>query len=63
MKQEMTKHLCCVSPRYDGTKILAWYEIEAIDWYYARHQAADRFRKDHSEIESTVDWVVDSIEV
>jgi hypothetical protein len=37
----------------------------AIDWYFARQQAANKYRQDRQEHpeQSSVDWCVDSLEL
>ena len=41
-------------------KTLTEYEIEALDWYYARHIGIDNYRKEHPEAK---DYVADSLEI
>jgi hypothetical protein len=63
-KEDMTqdkKFLCLVILR-QTSKQLAEYEVMAIDWYYARHKAADKYREEHPE-QANDDWYVDSLEL
>lgn len=55
------KFLCLVLLR-ETKEQLAEYEISAIDWYFARQQAANKYRQEHPE-QSSVDWCVDSLEL
>lgn len=52
------KHFCQIRVR-GSRQTLAEYTIDAPDWYYARHNAADKFRLEHPEEKR--DWYVDSI--
>jgi len=58
----MQKHLCIIIERSPPRKALAEYTVEALDWYYARHQAADLFRKEHNP-PPELDWCVDSLQL
>lgn len=57
----MEKHLCIVIGRH-SKKQLAEYTIEAADWYYARHMAANKFR-DEIDPPEDLDWCVDSLKL
>lgn len=54
----LQKHFCLVILRRHTEIVLAEYEVEAADWYYARHQAANLFRKEYPDEKR--DWCVDS---
>jgi hypothetical protein len=56
------KFLCVVHERISKAT-LAEYEIEAADWYYARHMAAAKYRADVSAKKTEEDWCVDSLEL
>lgn len=45
----MEKHFCQILTRDDKT-VLAEYVVEAVDWYYARHKAADLFRQQYRKL-------------
>ncbi len=67
---ELKTFFCLIGVRGRPDLVLAEYEIKAADWYYARHGAADRFRKDPEYMRIKVDnnvtdaqWYVDSIEL
>ena len=53
------KHLVIIIDR-DTRKTLAEYEIEAADFYYARHIGCDKFRKEHPDAKN---FAADSIEL
>lgn len=61
-------HLCVVIDRITR-KELASYEVEAADWYYARHIARQKFETEIQFIPSMrnlvkdKDWCVDSCEL
>jgi len=55
------KFLCLILLRRTGEQ-LAEYEIVAIDWYFARQQAANRYREEYPDSVS-IDWYVDSLEL
>ena len=56
------KFLCSIQDRKTG-EVFAYYEIEAADWYYARHQAADKFSAEHLDLSLTKNWYADSVEI
>lgn len=55
------RFLCIVILRRTGEQ-LAEYEILAIDWYFARQQAANKYREEYPDRVS-IDWYVDSLEL
>jgi hypothetical protein len=55
------KFLCLILLRRTGEQ-LAEYEIVAIDWYFARQQAANKYREENPDKASS-DWCVDSLEL
>jgi hypothetical protein len=55
------KHYCVIIGRATSEEIKDMGVIEAPDWYYARHIAADKFRKENKE--KDLDWFVDSFKV
>lgn len=67
----MKKFLCVIIDRVSG-KELSSYKIEASDWYYARHKAANKYRHEinknfnlpaHILERLSKDWYVDSCEI
>jgi len=58
----MAKFLCIVIERSTKKQIGEEMIVEAADWYYARHMAANKFR---NEIDppKELDWCVDSLEL
>ena len=54
----MQKHLCIIIDRATREG-LAEYEVEAADWYYARHLAAELFKRNFPDVKN--DWCVDSL--
>lgn len=70
MNSPMTRHLCQVRTRAKPQVFLREYTVEALDWYYARHKAADLFRDEPTYEEilkahniTRSEWWVDSVEV
>ena len=57
----MPKFYCIVIDR-ETKKELAEYTVEAEDWYYARHIAADKFKEDSPEA-SIGSYYVDSLDI
>ena len=59
-------HFCIIIDRATKKELAEIGNIYASDWYYARHIAADNFRKDdkYKEIRKEyTDWCVDSFQV
>jgi hypothetical protein len=56
------KHLVVI---YDivTDKTLKEYEVEAEDWYFARHIGQKRFQDECPEMVRKHDWKVDSMEI
>ena len=56
-------HLCCV---YDSKtmKVICFYELEADDFYYARHRAQKLFEDSiQYQMYSNIEWKVDSVAI
>jgi hypothetical protein len=56
------KNFLCVVYDKKTNLTLAEYTVEADDWYFARHQAAGKFKLDFPE-KQNLDWKVDSLEI
>ena len=61
-RDRMKTFFCQITVR-NSIEILAEYIVEASDWYYARHIAANRFVKENKLRGSINDWYVDSCEI
>lgn len=57
----MSKFLCIVLERSTKKQIGEEMIVEAADWYYARHKAANKFREENPD--EWRDWCVDSLEL
>ncbi len=57
----MSLFYCEVISRVTGESLAVYDKIEAADWYYARHRAADRYAAEHPSKKSN--WYVDSLQV
>lgn len=59
------KRFYCIIIDRSTAKELAEYEVDALDWYYARHKAAQKYR-DENRNKPGYDsdgWYVDSLEL
>ena len=59
----MKKFLCIIITRDTRETIAEYNDIEAEDWYYARHKAAALYRKDNPDKSDDKNWAVDSLEL
>lgn len=60
-EKEMKKFYCEVIRRDTRETIKSYPDIEATDWYYARHKVAQMFREAFPS--PYPPWFVDSIEI